>query len=301
MLLKVAPPFDFHLSASVFSQWDKQIRHYENGKYWQVVDSGDKLILVEVEASGSVDEPSLSIALRSNGEVSSSELKKVEEAIAKIFNLGLDLKQFYQDIRGDEVILGLVPHLRGLKITNTLTIFEALIHSIIQQQISLNVSRVLEENLIKAFGSVLKLDEGLYYAFPTPQQLAQAEVSELRRCGLSLKKAEYISEIARLVSSGRLDLDKFEEYEDVEEVITELDRIKGVGVWTAELTLLRGMQRFEVIPADDLGVRRVISSYYAHGAKVSGEEVRRIAQRWGRWKGLAIFYLIMAQRLGLKV
>lgn len=65
--------------------------------------------------------------------------------------------------------------------------------------------------------------------------------------------------------------------------------------------MIRGMQKFEAMPADNLGVRRYISHYYCKDRKISSEEVRKIADKWGRWKGLAIFYLIMAGRLGLKI
>jgi DNA-3-methyladenine glycosylase II len=75
--------------------------------------------------------------------------------------------------------------------------------------------------------------------------------------------------------------------------------IRGIGRWTAELTILRGMHRVEAIPADDLGVRKLISHYYRNDEKISGVEARNIAEQWGRWKGLAAFYLIVAGLLGI--
>jgi DNA-3-methyladenine glycosylase II len=61
------------------------------------------------------------------------------------------------------------------------------------------------------------------------------------------------------------------------------------------------MQKFDAIPSDDLGLRRVISHYYCDGAKISSDEAREIAERWGKWRGLAAFYLIMAEETGIKV
>jgi DNA-3-methyladenine glycosylase II len=81
----------------------------------------------------------------------------------------------------------------------------------------------------------------------------------------------------------------------------ELGKIRGVGVWTAEMTMIRGMQKFDVIPADDLGLRRVISHYYHHCEKITGDVARRTAQSWAGWRGLASFYLIMAKQLGIEV
>ncbi len=64
--------------------------------------------------------------------------------------------------------------------------------------------------------------------------------------------------------------------------------------------MVRGMQKFEAIPADDLGVRRCISHYYRDDKSISGEEVRKIAENWGKWKGLASFYLIVAEISGIE-
>jgi hypothetical protein len=95
------------------------------------------------------------------------------------------------------------------------------------------------------------------------------------------------------------DLEKLKDHEDIKEIIDELCEIRGIGVWTAELTMVRGMQKLEAIPADDLCVRRWISRYYSNDRKISGEEARRIAEKWGKWKGLASYYLLIAGILGL--
>jgi DNA-3-methyladenine glycosylase II len=167
----------------------------------------------------------------------------------------------------------------------------------VEQQIALKVANEMEKRLIKTFGDTLNLDNEVYYAFPTPQKLASATIDQLPKCGLSSKKADYIREVSKLIVGSRLDLEKFKNYEDAEEIVEELDRIKGIGVWTAKMTMVRGMQRFEAMPADDLGLRRVISHYYCKDRRISSEEARRTAEKWGKWKGLAAFYLIMAEWL----
>ena len=64
--------------------------------------------------------------------------------------------------------------------------------------------------------------------------------------------------------------------------------------------MLRGMQRLEALPADDLGLRRVISHYYCGGKVIASAEARRIANAWGKWKGLAAYYLVVAEMLGVE-
>jgi DNA-3-methyladenine glycosylase II len=302
MKLKIepVPPFDFNLSARIFSEGDKQIRKYENGKYWQVVRVNSKLILVTIRSSGVVNRPELMVNLKTNEEVTGADKRMIGEIVSTLFNLKLDLNQFYKDVESDKILYTLTEKLRGLKSPSTPTVFEALIESIIQQQISLNVAHGLETRVTRTFGDVLKVAHEIYYAFPTAQSLASASTMQLRECGLSLKKAEYIMNISRLVADEVLDLEKFRDYENTKEIVDELDDIRGIGVWTAELTVVRGIQKLDAIPADDLGLRRCIAHYYRDDKMISSDDARRIAEKWGRWKGLASFYLIVAERLGVK-
>jgi DNA-3-methyladenine glycosylase II len=299
--IQALPPFDFHLSATIFATGDPQIRTYENGTFWQVLRVDSKLVLVIVTASGTVEHPELSVNLQSNDELSPGDIDRVETTIASLFNVPFDLTAFYEDVQADVVLAVLTERLRGLKSPTTSTVFEALVDSIIEQQIALNVAHSLERAVIKRFGAVLELDETVYYAYPTPQNIAAGTVEQLRACGLSMRKAEYIHGIATAIAQGDLDLERFKTYEDAEMIITELTKLRGIGQWTAELTMLRGMQKLEALPADDLGLRRHIAHYYCDGRKISGAEARKIAENWGRWKGLAAYYVLTADRLGMEL
>lgn len=117
---------------------------------------------------------------------------------------------------------------------------------------------------------------------------------------MSRKKAEYIKYVSRLIVNGAFDPERLEDLDD-ESVKEKLDGLRGIGVWTAEMTMIRGMHRFGVIPADDIGVRRAIAHYYKGDRRISAEEARQIAERWGPWKGLAAFYLIIAHMLQIEV
>jgi len=295
------PPYDFELSARIFRDGDEQIRKYENGRYWQVIRVGNKLVLVTIKSSGSLDFPRLSVELKSNEEISANDRLKVEEVIASSLNLALDLEAFYRGVKNDRVMSAIVGKLRGLKSPRTPTVFEALVSSIIEQQISLMVAHSMESKVVKAFGGALTVNGKVYYAFPTPERLASVTIEQLRQCGLSSKKAEYIVGVAKSIAEGKLDLEGLKELEDTSAVIDRLLKIRGIGIWTAEMTVLRGMHRLEEMPADDIGLRRCIAHYYRKDRGISAEEVRRIAKKWGRWKGLAGFHLIIAEHLGIEV
>jgi DNA-3-methyladenine glycosylase II len=132
-----------------------------------------------------------------------------------------------------------------------------------------------------------------FFAFPSADALFGAGVDRIRLAGWSLRKAEYIYGVAKLVVEGDLDLELLKGRDSKDVVV--LDNVRGVGVWTAELTMLRGMHRFDVLPADDFGLKRVISHYYCGGKLITAVEARDIAEAWGMWKGLAAFYLIAAE------
>ena len=91
---------------------------------------------------------------------------------------------------------------------STATVFEALIDSIIEQQISLKAAWSMQRRLIEAFGDTLSLQGRTYFAFPVPEKLAAASIEQLRACGLSGRKAEYVQGVAELVADG-LDLESF--------------------------------------------------------------------------------------------
>jgi DNA-3-methyladenine glycosylase II len=300
IMVSAVPPFNFDLSAKIFSDGDRQIRNYEDGKFTQVIRVNDKLIHVTLKPEGTVDKPQLLTELKSEKIMTKADKKKTTETIRSLFNLDFDLTQFYEQIKKDTIIAEIARKLRGLRSPTTQTVYEALVDSIVEQQISLKVANNLENRLIKKFGDTLKIEDKVYYAYPTPQRMASASVEELRLCGLSQRKAEYIQEASTLIAEGKLDLEKFKNYENSNEIIDEMDKIRGIGVWTAELTIIRAMHKWDAMPADDLGLRRVISHYYCGGKRITTAEARQIAHDWGRWKGLAAYYLIVAEMLGVE-
>ena len=295
------PPFSFELSSEIFASGDTQIRNYENGRFWQVIRANGKLIFVTVEASGTVDKPELHAEFKSNMKISVEDKKKAEAAVKTIFSLDLALTPFYETVKGDQVMNALTRKLWGLKTPTTPSVFEALVDAIVEQQISMKVATSIERKIVKNFGDTLDLEGQVYYAYPTPQRLAAVSTEELRQCGLSYRKGEYIKGASMLIADGKLDLEKLRSYESSEQIIRELDEIRGIGVWTAEFTMLRGMQRLEALPADDLGLRRDISRYYRDGNVIKSAEARKIAEGWGNWKGLAAYYLVVASMLDIDV
>jgi DNA-3-methyladenine glycosylase II len=198
-----------------------------------------------------------------------------------MFNLTEDITPFYEVMEKDAIMVGFTRQLRGLKSPTTPTLFEALVNSVIEQQISLKAAYSIEKRLIRDVGNFLTLDGDTWYCYPTPHILATIPDTTFRSCGLTLRKGEYIRGISQQILSGTLDLEHFRSYPDTESIISEMVKIRGVGRWTAELTILRGLHRADAFPADDVGVRRFIAQFYRKGEKISPIEARVFAEQWG--------------------
>lgn len=300
MTLTPVPPFDFDLSASIFSRGDLQFRTYEDGVFRQALRVDDASVLLKITSTGTVDEPRLRVKLTSPVELTRKKLQSARRLITRMFNLDMDLRPFYKAVKGDPIMARLVKNLYGLKSPVTPTVFEALIDSIIEQQISLIAARSMQMKLIRKFGEKLVVGPEKYYLFPTPEALASESLRGLKECGLSGRKAEYIKGISMLVSTGQLDLDRFESYDDIDEIREELKAIRGIGDWTAEMTMIRGLHKMDSIPADDIGLQAKLAHFYRKGGRATSEDLRRVAQNWGEYRGLGGYYMIMAHHVGLE-
>jgi len=284
-------PFDFNLSAQIFSNGDERIQRYEDGVFSQTVRLGGAPARIRVSSQGTVAHPRLLVLV----EPEDVDAADIEVLVTRLFNLKMGLLPFYEAVKSDPIMLQITRRLWGLRSPSTATVFEALVDSIIEQQISLKAAWSMQRRLIEAFGGALNLRGHTYFAYPMPENLAAASIEQLRACGLSGRKAEYVQGVAKLVAEG-LDLESFRSWSE-EKIIEELSLIRGVGLWTAEMTMIRGIQEFDDFPADDIGLRRIVAHYYYGGEKITGDEARRTAFAWSGWRGLASFYLVMAEQL----
>ena len=299
--IKPLPPFSLELTAQIFSSGDKHVRSYESGIFQQVLQVNGNNVLAKLTENRSIEQPLLTVELLSSKPITPANKQEALQAIKRIFSLDFDLGIFYKDVANDQVMKRITPQLYGYKFTTTPTVFESLIDAIVEQQISIKVARTIEERLAKKFGDKLEIKNDTFFAFPTPRKLTEASISNIQGVGLSKRKAEYINNAAKMIVDDKLDLELMKKETDADQIIAELDALKGVGVWTAELTMLRGIPRWDVLPADDFGIRRVISTYYCDGRPIKEAEAREIAKAWGKWKGLAAFYLMTAEVKGITV
>jgi DNA-3-methyladenine glycosylase II len=289
------PPYDFGLSCSVFGFEKPMPDLYENGVWRRALRlKSGRLIPVALRALGTVKEPKIEIQCFSP--VSEEERSELAAKLDWMFSFSDSLTVLYAFMERDMILKDVKEKLCGLKAGSMgAMVFESIVKTILQQQISLRVSFWMTNRLVIKFGENVNVDGRVYYDFPTANALAEALLGEMRQCGLSLRKSEYIKGISKKVVDGEFDPEGLKKLSN-EEVIEELKTFRGLGKWSAELVLCTGLKRKDVIPADDLGVRRTISKFYFDGKNILGDEVRKLTEKWGPFKRDITFYLICIER-----
>ena len=124
----------------------------------------------------------------------------------------------------------------------------------------------------------------------TPEAVVAADRKNLRACGLSDRKTEYIADLAQHFVDGKIHARDWPQMSD-EEIITELTDVRGIGRWTAEMFLMFNLLRPDVFPLDDLGLQKGIRVSYFKGRKVSLGRMRKLGESWRPWRSVATWYL----------
>ncbi len=158
--------------------------------------------------------------------------------------------------------------------------YGTLLRAIVGQQLSTKAAATIHGRVLELFGG----------RDPTPEELLDAEVAELRACGLSGRKVEYMQDLASHVISGELELGRLDELSD-EEVIEEIVAVHGLGRWSAEMFLIFHLERPDVFSGGDLGLRRGIQLSHGMEEMPTPAEAVVIAERWSPNRSLASIYL----------
>jgi DNA-3-methyladenine glycosylase II len=159
--------------------------------------------------------------------------------------------------------------------------YGALVRSIVGQQLSVLAARAIYGRLTERFGG----------RPPTPREILAEDPEELRTAvGLSRAKAGYLRSLAEHVISGELELERLDALPD-EDVIAELVAVKGLGTWSASMFLMFQLERPDVLPVGDLGIRRAIERAYGLSELPAPAEIEKLAEPWRPYRTLACRYL----------
>ncbi|WP_261130031.1 DNA-3-methyladenine glycosylase [Bacillus sp. Marseille-Q3570] len=220
------------------------------------------------------------------------EAQAIREYLSRMFGAGNSLEEFYGSFKGNEKIEMLISEFHGMRILSNPDLFEVMVDTIIGQQINLTFAATLKERFIRFAGDIRPLHGVDLYLFPRPEAVAELEYEQLRELSFSQRKAEYIIDFARNVVTGRIDLEHLWTSSN-EEIIEELLPFRGIGRWTIECLMLFGLNRPDVLPAADVGLRNAVRSIYEVDLQPQTEEIRMLAEEenWNPWESYITFYM----------
>ncbi len=237
---------------------------------------------IGVRQRGSASDPELEVTIK--GEGAEETVALVQSSLELILGLDAELAGFYQMARGDARVNDLANRFRGLRPPRFPTLFEALVNAVVCQQVSLVVGIHLLNRLSTSFGSADPLGVSAGgWAAPAPERIAEAKLESLRELGLSRAKARALAGCAAAALS-RLGDDAARE---------RLCQLPGIGRWSAEYVLLRGLGRYQVLPGDDVGARNSLRRRFGLSAKAGYDDVQRLTAAWQPFAGMVYFHLLL--------
>lgn len=158
--------------------------------------------------------------------------------------------------------------------------FEVLLESIITQQLSNSAAKSISLRFRQLYSG----------KFPTPSQVKNTSSYKLQKTGLSKMKVSYMKEISQKIDTNELDLDLLSKKPDYE-IINELTKIKGIGLWTAQMFLIFALGRTDVLPTTDLGVKKGFQKMYSMKELPTEKKMLHLSKKWKPYRTIATWYL----------
>jgi DNA-3-methyladenine glycosylase II len=288
--LEPAPPFRLELTVwALRRRADNEVDRWDGESYRRVLPVNGKFVEVAVTQMGPPCAPRLQVivtgARRAHGVESS-----VTAALDRMLGLQACLSKFYRFAATDRRLWRLAERFRGFKPPRFLNLFEALVNAIACQQVTLTQGIRLLNRLAATYGAAIQGSD--LHAFPQPLDLARVEPEILRRMKFTRQRALALIELSTAIAERGLDLEDCASLND-EAALSRLLQLRGVGRWTAEYTLLRGLGRLHIFPGDDVGARNHLQRWLGLKKPLDYERTRLVLAKWSPYAGLIYFHLLL--------
>jgi DNA-3-methyladenine glycosylase II len=288
--IEPSPPYSLALTAARYARFPDPVDHFDGKTYRRLLEAGRSVVLVTVEMAGGVTAARLRVTLEGPAAASEAAVKAARRLVEGALGAEADVKPFYRAARADPLLAPLVRKFRGLRIAGYPSLWEAIVTAIFAQQVNLAFAFDIRADFATTFGKRLEVGGHAYYAFPSAKRIAREGESGLDGFRLSRSKRDTIARLSRAFAEGELQEGEIAALPD-EGAIERLTAWKGVGRWTAETALLRGLARADAYPAGDLSVVKYLpEAVFEHGRRASESEMRAYGERWRPWRGLALTY-----------
>ncbi|NWF70655.1 MAG: DNA-3-methyladenine glycosylase 2 family protein [Chloroflexi bacterium] len=289
--LTPVPPYDLPLTLNLLARYHIAVdmARAEQREYWRTLRSGAGLALLRVVAAGTPQQPLCAVYLAAaRGEIDTAQLSARVQHMLTVSN---DWRPFYEMARGDDQLWRIIAPMVGARFILSESAFEALATTILEQQISLRAAHKALRWLVEWAGDFLEYDGARFYAFPTPAQVAAATVEDLLPLKITFRRMRLLLEVARGEAQGTLGLDTLCAQPDAYHA---LQRIKGIGHWSAALTLMRTRGIGEHILHNDVVLQAAVNStFFGLPGRAAPQTVLDVFSRYAPYAAVAAFHVEM--------
>jgi len=218
--------------------------------------------------------------------------QRVRSIVDCLLGPRIDLAEWYRLAARDPRLRMLAERFRGVKPPRFPSVFESLVNAIACQQLSLEVGLELLNRLAAVCGVRRGSGTDVQYAFPSPRDVARGRPARYQAIGFSRQKVRAVLTLARAIERRDVDLEALSGKDD-STVCAELLALRGVGRWSAEYVMLRGLGRLHVFPGDDVGAQKRLARWLGRPAPLDYAGVRKAVAPWQPYAGLVYFHLLL--------
>ncbi len=285
------PPFRLDLTVwALRRRPDNAIDCWEDGIYRRTLSTSNGLAEVLVRQICSGARPRLRVHLRGVRRTDAVQAE-ISSTLTRILGLDVDLHPFCLVAAQWPKLNDLARRFKGMKPPRFASTFDSVVNAIACQQLTLTVGIQLLNKLARTCGGVCNA-AGAVPAMPGPRELAGVATHALRDLGFSHRKAGYLTKLAQEVLAGRVRLDAADAMSDAA-AVAYLTEIHGIGRWTAEYVLLRGLGRTHIFPGDDVGARNNLQKWMCLSDPLDYQGVESVLAAWRPFAGLIYLHLLL--------
>jgi DNA-3-methyladenine glycosylase II len=290
-VLRPHAPFRLDLTVWALRRRSRNRIDAWDGTYRRALVVGGRALTVQVATNGDLSAPVLTVSVLTPGPFPPDVVASVQSQVVRLLGTNVDLTKFYDFAEADPPVGPLISRLVGLHPPRFPTLFEAIANAIANQQLSLEVGIELLNRFAERFGARPVGEHGLV-AFPEPETVLEAQAADLRDLGFSTRKSDYLRDSAHAIVTGAIDTERLVS-SDRTTATQLLLTLRGIGRWSAEYVLLRGLGRLDVFPADDVGARNKLQRLMNLARAPSRDQIVETMERWNPYAGMIYFHLLL--------
>lgn len=210
--------------------------------------------------------------------------------IREWFDLEREIQPFYKLLEKQKPLAYMANDFRGLRLVGIPDLFEAIAWGIIGQQINLKFAYKLKRCVVEAYGETVTFGGVSHYIFPDASRLAAINPDDLRAMQFSARKAEYLVIAAQAFANGQISKEKLQQLPDIAARQKALTDIKGIGIWTANYSLMKSLQEQTSIPYGDAGLLNALLQHGVIHDKNDQAKMARFFRKFPGWESYVVFY-----------